>query len=340
LELKLVSEVCAELAMSNAGWINLDKGDFILKKLSSFDVYLFIKPYGSVKNMYYWLYIPYSSGIEITSSTLFKKVYKGKFGWWTESETINRHKIAHFMCCEERIMLYFAAWLDIYSASIDIKDVLYTEAKKMFAVQFMLYMDHKAHSIDSFQYTRYFYAELIKGKKTNRPNPLKVMESMAPGIRSRMGAFFIRSLIDTGLYMYDHPFEYDKEAANDDGEAGLKEYNILNSYDNMKGMRNLFTGGEITTGKQLICIFYLHYSSNENDKNENWSSFKILEKLLNEARKNRFVRTDYIARGVLPRKPNGHIDVTGYRSHEADMKYCCMLGKTTRKYLEKKTWRL
>jgi hypothetical protein len=335
-ELLLISEINCELAMSSSGWIRDDKGDFILKKLPSFDVYVMIKPYGATKNLYYWLYIPYTA-IETfpDTSTLFKQFKRGKFGFYTESETINRHKVSHFMMCHETLMCYYSLWLDIYRTTYDSVSEKTSEATKMFFLQFLLYFDQKKSLVDAMQYPRYYYMELLKGAKSDAPNPEKVFKSIPTTTRSRLHCFLVRKLKINADIMKDKPFQFSRDLSEITDFDN--ENQISNAYDNMIGLRNAFTGGEISTAREVVNIMYVGYATNKDDINEDWSKFAILKKIISEARKDANVRWEYLGRSDIPRDPvSGKVKVSGYRPHEGSMTYCTLMGVHTRKFLEKK----
>lgn len=261
------TDVCTELAISMKQ--HCRKGEFIVKKLRDFDVYLLIKSTDSSKHIFYSLMVYDESVEDFNTSTCFKHFHANGIVKWTDFSSYNSSKLVNGVKFQSMMFSCLAFWLEFHKIPFWLKNKFYgsnewKETWYMTMFTAMIALSDKTKLEEQITLSRFITME---GFVTTPciPKPHKMLEKINTIPRTRIEVFVINRLLDymeriTSGYL----FSFGKSS------TGVRWENLWNP----------FSKKQLIDPHQVINVMYLGYLKNKDEPAESNSIGQMFEKIL------------------------------------------------------------
>nr|UGO57369.1 MAG: hypothetical protein [Riboviria sp.] len=277
--LEFISDVAIELAISFK--TNVNRSQFILKKIRNYNAYLLIKPTNSRSHMFYSILIPKNANNVDLGEGPFKKYIDGGSAYYTEFCSVREDKIENLATMSASFFSFVAFWCNFYVKETYSIETLSTtkELLTMLLITILIKLEDKAETEETITITRYMYMELFKGGfSICKSDPFKMLTKMTSRPRSRLNVFVInRVLINFKSMLLSPP----KKELSDMTKPVIEGEDCLPD-DEWSGLLNFFTGTPVKSASRIINLCYLGYVKNKNEVSQDNSSYKLIEKILDE----------------------------------------------------------
>ncbi|UHK03094.1 MAG: RNA-dependent RNA polymerase [Sanya nilaparvata lugens phenuivirus 1] len=272
-----ISDLAAELTISMKQYC--EKDDFILKKLSHFDVWVLIRTSGQDNHVFFSLYI---HDCDVTAVQLpFRNLHKGQNGYYTDFVSVKKSKITNMLIAFPRLLTLASFWGDFYGLprSSPLEFYNHKEARAMLNFTVLLSLENKAQTEEIITQTRYMYMEIFKSNTSMvSPNPFKVLSKMPVLLRSRLAAFLLKRVLENFHKMLVVlPTRNTKRA-----REAVKVGDESAPGDQWRGLLNFITGDPVSSATSVVNLFYLGYLKDKNETGEKNSEWGLVEKIVEE----------------------------------------------------------
>lgn len=324
--------VARELVMSLMQFAKEDQ--FVFKKVPNYNAFMLIKAIGSDHNINYSIFVPRGELLSDYGQP-FTSFNEGAFGYYTEFESIGKHKLNNMMCIDRKVKVLLALWVDKYRVDWVMNKnsdwaratTEWKESVKMTLFNVLCLIEQKSDTGDTIQWFRYMYMEIIKGDITDKPNPVKVFSKITSLLRSRLCAYICQKIRGICMYYEDRANVarfMERTRENDDDDA----------HDSLINLKNAVTDGMIPTGDVLINLFYTGVMRDKDDSDKVAANTLLFIKLA-EGQIKMLKINQYFNCNARRLKKDGSIDFDNMVQGEADLKYCLLSGIVTRNHLDK-----
>lgn len=283
---KIVSDIATEITVSMKQ--HCKQGEFILKKLKDYDVYLLIKPTRSGSHIFFSIMVLkkdihwyYSKG------SCFRNFNESDNVLWTEFISLNTSKISNWVLCESRVISLLPYWCEFYgveggvfsysdktSDGIDPEENL-IKAHKMTLLSLIISLGDKKEIEETLSLSRFMTMEAFVTYPL-KPDPSKMFEKFPLIFRNRLTVWIVRSLIDYSKYIIDGNIKPFKQEVVDEFSINSN----LMTVNHWKGLINPLFKEELSNPGQVINLMYLGYLKNKNEIGEKNSEGELLDKIL------------------------------------------------------------
>nr|QPD01632.1 RNA-dependent RNA-polymerase [Kharabali tick phlebovirus] len=280
----MVSTIGIELAIANKQ--HCKTGEFIVKKLRDYDVFLLIKPTNSTGPMFVSLAWHESDAkAYITNTGVFKR-FHCQGGWcWTDFHSFKAAKISTLVKAASRVNNLYWFWREQYnlrpwlsaSGEQELKSVV-----KMLKVSMMCMFEDKARTEELFTNFRYIMLEGFVSEPC-LPKPYKMIEKLPEVARTHLQVWLIKKTLSTIESISIDPWR----ATSDEGK--MKWSNLFNP----------FTHEKVEDPYRMINLFYIGYLKNKDESGEKNSTPALIRKIvkLEDQHPGRY---DYLGKGDPP----------------------------------------
>nr|UYL95525.1 MAG: RNA-dependent RNA polymerase [Bangxi Phenu tick virus 1] len=261
----MVTCIGVELAIANKQHCN--GGEFIVKKLRDYDVFLLMKPTNSTGPMFVSLAWHESDVDGMLSSTGVFKKFNAKNGWYyTDFHSFKAAKVSTLVKTASRMNNLNWFWREQYNikpweqlpdgeASINVC--------KMLKISLMCMLEDKARTEELFTNFRYI---LLEGFVSDPclPKPAKMVEKLPDIARTHLQVWLIRHQISAMRRVAQAPWT-----------AEAVEGKMI-----WKDLWNPFTGTKVEDPCRLINLFYLGYLKNKDEPAEKNAAPALVRKIV------------------------------------------------------------
>ncbi|UHM27659.1 MAG: RNA-dependent RNA polymerase [Fushun phenuivirus 1] len=276
----LVSDIASELSISMKQ--HCKKGQFILKKLKDYPLFLLIKTTKSSSHVFYSI-LWKKDDAESIDSSIFKKVFSTGSVCWTSFSSLNQSKLVNWVLMKSRIISLIPYWYEFYGVDPfkiekDEKDEsLFKEARKMILLCLLIALVDKAEVEESLSTIRFISMEAFVAYPL-RPNPIKMVSKLPTIIRSRLTVYIINKILTYVDYVAGRNIK-----SEIDDESHLVDQDELNNMPRTlawTGLINPITKYPLENPGQLINMMYLGYVKNKHEQSEISADSDMLIKIL------------------------------------------------------------
>ncbi|WAK75658.1 MAG: RNA-dependent RNA polymerase [Bole Tick Virus 1] len=261
----MASTIGVELAIANKQ--HCKTGEYIVKKLRDYDVFLLIKPTNSTGPMFVSIAWHESDAkAYITDTGVFKR-FHCQGGWcWTDFHSFKAAKISTLVKAVSRVNNLYWFWREQYNLRpwIDITEEDGMKSMvKMLKISMMCMFEDKARTEELFTNFRYILLEGFVSEPC-LPQPAKMIEKLPEVARTHLQVWLIRKSLSTIESLSSEPWR----ATTD--ESKMKWTNLFNP----------FTRDPVEDPYRLINLFYIGYLKNKDESGEKNSTPALVRKII------------------------------------------------------------
>ncbi|USL85427.1 MAG: RNA-dependent RNA polymerase [Dermacentor reticulatus uukuvirus] len=302
----MVTAIGMEMALANKQ--HCKPGQYIIKKLRNFDVYLLLKPTKSNGPMFVSIawYAKDSSNTFFENYRVFKAANR-EGGWcWTDFHSFKPSKVSTLVRCSSTMSNLYWFWREQFN--IQPWETLPNEASmasvsKMMKICLMVMLEDKARTEEICTNLRYTLLEGFVSEPC-LPKPQKMIEKLPEFARTKLQVWLINKSLELMKEISIRPF-----TVRADGTKVKWE-----------GMKNPFTGDPVEDPYRLVNLMYLGYLKNKDEAPEKNGCPAMVRKIvkMEAAHPGRY---DYLGYGDPP--------LDDIRTHEYStsfQKYVCNLA--------------
>lgn len=281
--LEFISDVAIEIAVSMKQ--NVSANQIILKKLGFYNVYLLILPTKSSEHIFYSMYFPPETKVDILVGSPFREMIKlDNGGYYTEFWSMRADTIANPSTISSTFLGLVSYWayhykLDEFTPSHFLKNL---NATTMLNFSLLVRLENKAKTEEIITLSRYMYMEIFKGNTINKPDPFRLVSKMNTCPRSRLELYIIINLIgafETMLTNLPHRVMPDA----DDGLEDDVGEEIRNN-DIWVGLLNPYTHCYEPSASKLVSSFYIGFTVDKDKIAQANSDYGTIKKAVSKDR--------------------------------------------------------
>nr|QDF45276.1 RNA-dependent RNA polymerase [Tacheng Tick Virus 2] len=250
----MVSAIGMELALANKQ--HCKPGEYIIKKLRNFEVFLLIKPTKSNGPMFVSLawHAKDVSNTYLTDYMVFKATQQVGDWCWTEFHSFKPSKISTLIRCTSTMNNLYWFWreqMDIKPWEKHPNSVLMESVSKMMKISLMVMLEDKAATEElctNFRYT------LLEGFVSDPclPHPHKMIEKLPDVARTKLQVWLINKSLNLMQDIALRPYQ-------PRGDRGRMVW---------ENLRNPYTGEAVADPYRLVNLMYLGYLKNKDESPE------------------------------------------------------------------------
>lgn len=284
---KLISDIGTEVDISLKQ--NCKKDDFIFKKLQDFNVWLLIKPTKKEDKIFFSVLFKREDINYMKESTVFKKLHKlygGENFLYTNFISLTESKLLNWVLALPRMIGLMRFWVNFSSIEPYTESGIhnfpetsleyinfYKNAMPMLMLSVIIGLCDKTEVEEEITRTRYMVMESLSEWPVE-PRPYKMAESVSKAMRSRLTLWLYRKHKELCHQYSSNP----PRARNDDVSGqGQTETTSQLFWD---GFVNPYTGFKLSSGQQVINLFYLGYIKNKDEVAQINKASKLFDKIL------------------------------------------------------------
>jgi len=284
---KLITDIGTEVDISLKQ--NCKKDDFIFKKLQDFNVWLLIKPTRKSEQIFVSVLFKKEDIILSKQSTVFKKLnnlFSGDNYVHTNFISLTESKILNWVLFLPRMLGLFRFWSNfsniepytemklVNESEVNAQFIaFYRNSMPMLMLTLLIGLADKTEIEEEITRTRYLVMESLS-EWPIEPRPYKMADKVSLGMRSRLTLWLYRKHKELCHLYTAHP----PRAKNEEvlGQGQTETSNQL-FWD---GFINPYTGFKLTSGQQVINLFYLGYIKNKDEVALANKASKLYDKIL------------------------------------------------------------
>nr|UUT42639.1 MAG: RNA-dependent RNA polymerase [Brown dog tick phlebovirus 1] len=298
----MVSTIGVELAIANKQHSN--QGEFVVKKLRHYDVYLLIKLTNSKGPMFVSLAWNTSDiPCRLSATGVFKR-FTEQGGWaWTAFHSFKQSKITTLVKTASRVHNLYWYWREHFNLQpwrdCD-GEAGMTDVCRMFKLSLMTMLEDKARTEELLTLFRYTMLEGFVSEPC-LPKPGKMIEKLPNIARTHLQVWLIKKSLATIRRVAQQPWQAE----------------VIKDKIVWKDIENPFTGGKVEDSTRLVSLFYIGYLKNKDEPAEKNAMPALIRKIVKMEEKHPG-RYDYLGLG------DPHL--TDIRTHEYSLsfqKYIC-----------------
>jgi hypothetical protein len=336
--LALISEVMEELSVSVLQ--KRQKGEYIMKRLRNFPVYLLVKPTTETGPIFVSL-LWSEADMKVTfdeSSPCFgvfkKHLSDGRGHCLTEFVSFGAEDISELIGCAEVSMAILATWCDSVGCTPDIvmhdtASPLRTKILRHAMAGFLVMLECSGTTSQALQQTRYIYVKGFGGDMLVPSNPTLLLEKLPKRIHSRLLAYFYHNIGSVSNQLKMKKPVFGKQMLQKLVEEGVEDEISGEVISGCPSYVDLEDSPSFQFVMTLSYLGYLHNKDKSSDKIHGY--LKIFEKIIAEELK----MHDGTARKEFMGW-NSEIQTDKINTHEFNLEYVCLCGESVRRMLSNK----
>ncbi|QED21534.1 L protein [Browner virus] len=284
---QFVSELAAELTLSARQFCN--KGELLLKKLRNYHCYLLVSPSGKKNPIGLSIYIPKAIDAKVLRWLPGRPMIEFTNGFMMHFTTIAPDKLNNMYTASSMILslVSFLSYMEGCDAMAPDNFKTNRNMRRMLNTLFLLRLEDKAETEESVTMTRYMYMECLKSPNvTNCPDPFKMLSKVNTRPRSRLNVYLIKLIMD---HFYTMTVNCPRRSLiTEGGGSQVLEDNDPLPADSWDHLINFFTGCQMKSASRVLNICYVGYLKNKDAMTQGNTSWKLLEKVIEEDSKARW----------------------------------------------------
>lgn len=279
--LELITAISVELAISMKQ--NCEYGEFIIKKLRYFDVYLLISPTKLTSHCFFSIFFPGIHSSDDLASGLGPQLIPCFSGCFTEFRSVRVDKLENLAGMASSLISLSSFWSWFYSldnVSLMTNSQEAAEARRMTLLTILIRLEDKAETEETITLVRYMYMEIFKAiGSLECPDPFKILPKFSEKVRSRLNMYLQKNILESfSKMLLNRP----KKRVSIDVNKVAEEGEDSTPGDEWDGLLNCFTQNAISSATQAVNLFYVGYVKNKNEVSQGNSEWGLLEKVLVE----------------------------------------------------------
>nr|AOE46766.1 RNA-dependent RNA polymerase [Phasivirus phasiense] len=284
---KLITDIGTEVDISMKQ--NCKKDEFIFKKLQDFNVWLLIKSTKKEDKIFFSVLFRREDIDYLYESTVFKrlnKLFGGENYLYTNFISLTESKLLNWVLVLPRMIGLFRFWsnfsnIEPYSEQ-NIRDLpethphfigFYKNAMPMLILSIIIGLNDKTEVEEEITRTRYMVMESLT-EWPIEPRPYKMASKASMAMRSRLTLWLYRKHKDLC-----HRYTATPPRARNEDVTGQEQTETSNQLF-WEGFVNPYTNFKLTTGQQVINLFYLGYIKNKDETAQANKASKLYDKIL------------------------------------------------------------
>ncbi|AMA19446.1 RNA-dependent RNA polymerase [Phasivirus baduense] len=284
---KLVSDIGTEVDISLKQ--NCKKGEFVFKKLQDFNVWLLIKPTKKEEQIFFSILFDLDQVCYKNQSSVFKKLYPlygGDKYAYTHFISLTESKLLNWVVTLPRLISLFRFWTNFAGVTPYKEEIIMVESKEnpdyknlfgeampMLMLSLIIGIADKTEVEEEITRTRYLVMESLE-EWPIEPKPYKLVAKVSRQIRSRLTIWLYRKHKQLcNLYSSNPPRAKNEELY---GQGQTETSSQLFWH----GFINPYTKTPLTSGQQVINLFYLGYIKNKDEVAQINKLSKLYDKIL------------------------------------------------------------
>ncbi|QEM39249.1 RNA-dependent RNA polymerase [Guadeloupe mosquito phasivirus] len=284
---KLITDIGTEIDISLKQ--NCKKDEFVFKKVQDFDVWLLIKPTKKSEQIFCSILFKTDSILYHKQSTVFKRVNKlfgGNNFVYTNFISLTESKILNWVIFLPRLLGLFRFWVNFsgiepYTERRIINEPepsqaftgFFKNSLPMLMLTLIIGLSDKTEVEEEITRTRYLVMESLS-EWPIEPKPYKMVDKVSMNIRSRLTLWLYRRHKELC-----HSYSANPPSAKNEEVYGQGHTETSNQLF-WDGFINPYTGFKLSSGQQVINLFYLGYIKNKDEVAQANKSSKLYDKIL------------------------------------------------------------
>ncbi|QLJ83473.1 RNA-dependent RNA polymerase [Parry's Creek phasivirus 1] len=284
---KLVSDIGTEVNISLKQ--NCKKNEFVFKKLQDFNVWLLIKPTKKEEQIFFSILFDLDEVCYKKSSSVFKSLYPlyggSKYGY-THFISLTESKLLNWVITLPRLISLFRFWTNFAGVTPYKEELIMVESKEnpdyknlfgeampMLMLSMIIGLADKTEVEEEITRTRYLVMESLE-EWPIEPKPYKLVSKVSKQMRSRLTVWLYRKHKQLcNLYSSNPPRAKNEELY---GQGQTETSSQLFWH----GFINPYTHSSLSSGQQVINLFYLGYIKNKDEVAQVNKLSKLYDKIL------------------------------------------------------------
>lgn len=284
---KLITDIGTEVDISLKQ--NCKKDDFIFKKLQDFNVWLLIKPTKKEEKIFFSVLFKVSDIDFLHESTVFKrlnKLFDGDDYVYTNFISLTESKILNWVLALPRMIGLVRFWCNFSNLEPYSEEGIpnlprvhpsytgyYKNALPMVMLSIIIGLNDKTEVEEEITRTRYLVMESL-AEWPIEPRPYKMAEKASMNMRSRLTLWLYRKHKELC-----HRYTATPPKARNEEVVGQGQTDTSNQLF-WEGFVNPYTEYRLTSGQQVINLFYLGYIKNKDETAQANKASKLYDKIL------------------------------------------------------------
>lgn len=262
-----ISNVAIELAISLKQNVNRD--EWIVKKLRNYDALLVIKPTKSESHIFYTIIMPLDS-TQVLPEGIGKRMIINAEWMYMPWSSFSLSKLVNAIKADVFFLSMVFQWSRHYGLlSSELEDN--PEISKMVKISLLVHLEDKPLTEEIMTLFRYISMEKFSMVGVDNT---KMLEKLPQVLRSRLQVWSVKRMIMAAADPHYKPQTIPDESTCKDGSEPTSN---MRKWENMI---NPYTRGRVDSPHQLIELYYVGYATNKDAKTWGNAEFNLVKKII------------------------------------------------------------